>query len=557
MRIYLPIAGLVVLLLFTYACQTPADQHQLTYRITPFQEEGVPKLKVLTTFTPEKDGLTYLDYLNEAWGETNLFNALESVDVPLENVEILKNPDSNRIELKHPKNLDKLQISYVLKQDTEAPLTSEKAYRPIIQPTYFRLFTHHLLMIPHHLNTGPDIPLKVNFIWEVPEDYLINNSFASNEKNQQLSLTSEALGESFFAGGDFRNHTFHLKDNKVVLSLRGQWPSFTDAEISAVLKETLEAQRDFWQDHSQEYFTVSLLPTQEEMGSSMQGTGLTNSFATSASDNGGVSLAMLAWLFNHELMHNWIGHTIQNENEEQQYWFSEGFTEYYAYKNVSLNEIAGFRTADYVKEINKLLKNLQRSPVIDAPNAEINYDNFWSDRAYEKLPYYRGALFAFYLDQKIQKESNGNQSLDDMMRKMLVDAKEKNQKLTHQYFVETVNMFLAEDIQPFFEKHIEQGVPFDFPALFQELGLPFYTPWIRSFDKGFTEDEQRKVISVDVSSKAYKAGVRAGDQIKAIDMYHDPNKEGSLTLLRDGEMLEVSYFPSKELQITQLQEAAN
>ena len=91
------------------------------------------------------------------------------------------------------------------------------------------------------------------------------------------------------------------------LATRGDWVPFSVDEIKGLLKETMENQRNFWEDHSQEYFTVTMQPIFQSNGSSYQGTGLTNSFATSFSNNEFMEIGQMVHLFNHELMHNWIG----------------------------------------------------------------------------------------------------------------------------------------------------------------------------------------------------------------------------------------------------------
>ena len=115
-------------------------------------------------------------------------------------------------------------------------------------------------------------------------------------------------------------------------------------------------QRDFWQDHSQKYFAVTMTPTHQENGSSYQGSGLTNSFATSASNNDNLDPEGLVYLFNHELQHNWTGHTIVNQNEEEQYWFSEGFTDYYTLKNIAKNKISDLDGDYFIKMFNQTIK---------------------------------------------------------------------------------------------------------------------------------------------------------------------------------------------------------
>ena len=239
-----------------------------------------------------------------------------------------------------------------------------------------------------------------------------------------------------------------------------------------------------------------MTPTYKKNGSSYQGSGLTNSFATTASNNDKLDPEGLIYLFNHELFHNWIGHTITNENEEQQYWFSEGFTEYYTIKNIAKNEINGLDKDYYIKKLNEFINVLYTSPVKEAPNSEITYDNFWSSWDYSNLPYKRGALFAFYLDHKIHKDSNGEKSLDNFMLSLKDDAVKNSQKINHEYFLKKVNAFLKEDITPFFDTHIEKGKLYNLHSIFQEFGYEF-NPTTKIYDLGFTFTEDKKSYSRD------------------------------------------------------------
>ena len=124
--------------------------------------------------------------------------------------------------------------------------------------------------------------------------------------------------------------------------------------------------------------------------------------------------------------------------------------DYYTNKNIAKYSVYELDKGYYLDKINEIIRLLYTSPVKEAPNSEINYDNFWKSRDYEKLPYRRGALLAFYLDYKIKKDSNGLQSLDDLMLAIKEDAINSNQKISHDYFITKANTFLKTDIKPFF-----------------------------------------------------------------------------------------------------------
>ncbi|MGW9684017.1 M1 family aminopeptidase [Flagellimonas sp. 2504JD1-5] len=528
--------------------------NDIQYQITSLPEDSIPRLQVVMSFLPSQDGVTVLEYPNAAWGQENLHNAIKHMEIRDVKGEIEVNKDSGWITLKHPKNLSELQFEYVLQQDFPNPITSQKIYRPIIQPEYFHLFSHNLFMMP--LTIGDT--LNVHLDWKgLSANDVVHNSFGNNEKKQTLeAIPRIEFLESIFVGGDFTIEEITIKGNRVYLATRGNWIPFSVDEVKDLLQETLEYQRNFWNDHSQEYFTVTMQPFPLENGSSFQGTGLTNSFATSVSNNDLTQLNQIVYLFNHELMHNWIGHAIHNDNEEEQYWFSEGFTEYYTFKNIAKNGINDMSTSYFIQEINRTIRNLHASPVFMAPNAEINYDNFWANPDYSKLPYYRGAVFAFVLDQQIRSRTNNTKNLDDVMSQILHDAKNNGQKVTHNYFVNVVKEYLGAEFEDYFNQHIEHGVPMPLVELFSSLNLDF-TRESEIYELGFQLSEDKKeVLSVMEDSNAYKNGLRPGDKIMSRSIWHgNIDKKVELGILKEGEQQKLAFYPVKMAPVPQIIES--
>ena len=542
----------VLLATFLFSCnQKP--KADICYTITPVKVDSVSQLKIHMSIQTDTSGVTTLSFPNEAWGEENLYNTLG--EMRLLNVEgvVEKDADSSRIVLMHPKDTEQLEFEYFLKQDFEGELSTRAVYRPVINQDYFHLFSHNMFMVPENARDRLDISLD----WTgFPKEYTIHNSFGSQEREQLLKhMDKELFGSAIFVGGDFKVLSGEIHGNQISLATRGEWIPFQEEDVFQVLEQTLTCQRNFWNDHSQEYFTVTMQPFPQETGSSFQGTGLTNSFATSISNNDFTDIEQLVYLFNHELMHNWIGHTIKNENEEEQYWFSEGFTEYYTFKNIAANKINGLSGAFYIHEINRTIRDLYASPVAEAPNADINYENFWGNRDYSKLPYWRGAVFAFYLDQKIRETSKGKQSLDDVMHQIYKDAKAKDQKLTHAYFIKVMQEFLGDDFEAFFQKHIEEGTKVDLYGLFDELRLE-YDPMNDIYELGFEFTEDRKEIqSVVEGSAAWNAGLREGDEVFSRSIWQGSiDHEVELGVKRDGKTLKFAFYPIKKAMVPQLKE---
>ncbi|MBT8321467.1 MAG: hypothetical protein KJO90_07345, partial [Eudoraea sp.] len=408
--------------------------------------DSIPLLKVQMQLEGDASGSTKFAFSDEAWGEEDLFNTLAEVRLVSPKggaVEI--NKDSSWLLVNHKGKSGPLVLEYILTQDFSLEEQPQESYRPIIQPDYFHLFSHSFFVVPETWENDPQSIRQLELTWQgFPEDYVIHNSFGSRERKQQINdISLEEFHSAIFVGGDFRIQEGEIKGNRVVLAARGDWIPFKEAEVFNVLIQTLEAQRSFWQDHSQKYFTVTLRPMFMERGSSFQGTGLTNSFACSITNNEHTDIEQLIYLFNHELQHNWTGQTIKNDNEEEQYWFSEGFTEYYTFKNVGKYEIGGLDDSFFIDQLNGTIRNLYSSPVVAAPNSDINYENFWANPDYGKLPYYRGAVYAFLLDNWIVQNSGGEKNLDQLMRELLRDASEEGQKIEHGYWNSKLDQYLG------------------------------------------------------------------------------------------------------------------
>lgn len=411
MRNFIILNFLFVLLSCFYCRGQEEVLNQIAYQVQPDFEQKILDVQFHRS-TDEKGELTLI-YENESMGEINLFNCLQNVEVsPQAKIEFVK--DSSLIKIKGKPN-QQYKISYNIVKDYKQKPLNRYRYRPIIDSTYFHILGTKLLVYPDNLFEKPTTKTNLKIQWIFKDKKAVFHSSFGFDKIQNLKVSQNDLHNSFFVGGDFRRYSFSYKGKPVYFVSRGKWKTFTDQEAFEVLKKTVENQHDFWNDSLAHPFSVSLIPTYEEGYHSVGGSALSNSFISFVSNNKETSKELLTWLYNHELMHKWIFGAIQIEEDVKQYWFSEGFTEYYAYK--LMFKYDQLTLEEYINTLNKeILIPHGKDSYANTPNSEMTFQNYWSNhRELAKLPYRRGLLYAFLIDNQIKKQSNFTKSLDDLM----------------------------------------------------------------------------------------------------------------------------------------------
>ena len=377
---------------------------------------------------------------------------------------------------------------------------------------------------------------QVNLEWkDFPEDWTIHNSFATGQNKQQLIWKDSLWLEAIFLGGKFRQHTIHVEDDPIHIAMRGDW-QFSDEEYVDLLKKVIVQQRKFWNDYEFPYFTVTLIPFMEEdQGYSFQGSGLRNAFSLQATPN--TELSNFEYLFNHEMMHEWIGGQIKTaEPEEFRYWFSEGFTDYFTFINMRENGLLDEQ--GYIDAMNDVIQKYYALPTRTVTNQELG-ENFHSDyQNYGKLGYHRGCLFATHVDWKIRQDSKGKKTLKDAMQTMLNICKKEKVQMSDGLFIEVMNRYLKNSIQPDLEKYIIEGnlIPLENWMLGNNTIVKNET--VDVFDIGFDFDKSKtakKIIGLKEDSNAYKAGIREGQPLKGYGLHFGQmNQEAEIVVEVEG-----------------------
>lgn len=443
-------------------------QQDIAYEVN-YIADSLPRIEVAFNWESDSRGYVKLKFENNSWGDADIYDCIADLNVHPAPESIQIDRDSSLIVVKALPD-QAYDIKYTIVQDFKAPLKNHHRYRPLINETYFHLLGMRLFMMPTDLYPQEEARARVRVSWvAMPKGRLFHSSFGP-DLEQEFQVTREELYASFFVGGDFRRYEFTFQDKPVYFLTRGNWVSLDEKQVLEILKEVISSQHSFWKAPMADRFSVTLIPTAEKKGYSIGGSGLTDSFISFASNNRETTLTLMTWLYNHELLHKWLGRTIKNENEVAQYWFSEGFTDYYAYKLMLRNGRIDFSA--YIALFNmEIVAPHYANPdgVSTTPNNALTFETYWTQYGvYGKLPYRRGCLYAFYLDNQIKRHSRGTKSLDDLMHDLLKRAEaDPGFRLCESTFLEALSAFDIPGYKDQFQRYINKGELIDFQG-----GLP-------------------------------------------------------------------------------------
>lgn len=371
--------------------------------------------------------------------------------------------DSSRITIKRTeKNAPTIQVHYDIFSPTVGDaVTRTNSSAPLLQPDYLHIRGYSLFLIPLNYK---NFDVEVN--WKkIPKGWKIQNSFSANTKQQKFKSTNrEDWRRTNWIAGDFRQYKANVFGKPVCFAVRGTW-NFEDTTLFNIILKTVKTQREQWNDRDIDFYSVSLIPyrlparpSEWDKESLCMGNGLYQSFVTYADES--VLLDDFIDLFNHEMMHEWIGGRIDEGNATASInmrWFVEGFTEYFALRN---RWKSGFMTeTEFFSEINEeYFTRLYASPNAELPNLEAE-SRRWESYELERIAYLRGCIAAIYFDMAIRQRSNNKKNLFNVLNDLMDYTYGTDRNLTDSYdfFVETLAEYYGEDPTQWLNQHIDQG----------------------------------------------------------------------------------------------------
>jgi predicted metalloprotease with PDZ domain len=210
-------------------------------------------------------------------------------------------------------------------------------------------------------------------------------------------------------------------------------------------------------------------------------------------------------------------------------WFAEGTTDYYAKMNTYRG---GLHDPSWLlNELAQQIQQLQGSSSRRAVTLEEACRRTWesSGFGYGDLDYYnKGLVAGLLLDASIRQATQGQKSLDDVMRLMYDRYRLPKPGYEEDGIRLAINEVAGKDLSPIYNRILRstQEVPYE---QLSGIGLRLLAPGATYTETGFAT-VAGKVW--DLTQEAYDAGLRRGDEVLGATL---STKTAELAVRRDGE----------------------
>ncbi|MET0373608.1 MAG: hypothetical protein ABW128_05045 [Rhizorhabdus sp.] len=424
--------------------------------------------------------------------------------------------------------------------------------RPVIRPDWFYAVGNALFAYPA---TRADAP--ATFDWSGPAAIRFASDLehlaGRSRKASRAGTVSDMLESVVIGGRDLR--VFPARGGTGIrVATVGRY-AFTPEQLDALARRVIGVERTFWRADAQAPFLVTAAPiVGSPTAMSFGGTGRGDAFALWVDQR--APLDRMKWLLAHEYFHTWnvaqLGRMPDDRaSRPAHYWFSEGFTDYYA--RALMVRAGVISPAEFVSQWNEMLAAYAGSPARTMDGAHASAA-FWDSYAAEKIPYQRGAMLAAMWNMQLLKASDSAANLDTIIRAQLTAARSSEQQATALF--RTVAKRGGLDISADEDRYLNRG---DLIVLPPDTFGPCATiisekrpTFSRGFDAEATASGGNVARGVDPGLPAYAAGLRDGMTILERTEGEPDNALVPYALLVDdgGRRRTIRYLPQGHGQVT-------
>lgn len=284
----------------------------------------------------------------------------------------------------------------------------------------------------------------------------------------------------------------------------------------------------------------------------------------------------------HEFFHTWnvkrfrpagiSRYDYSSENYTRSLWVAEGTTSYY--DDLTLARVGLIEVDDYIKRLGNSIEGLRSRPGERVQSLEDSSFDAWikfnrpgPDRDNTTVSFYsKGALASLVLDTEIRSRTNGNKSLDNVMRMLYQRFPLGGPGYTPEDLIAIASAIAGADLNGVFVSYISGTDPLPLEDSLAYLGMELYEkpieqPWDKEDGREPGPDRAylginvgggsagARVSSVLEDGPSFEAGIIADDEILAINERRVDSgsfKNAERTLV-PGDPVEVTLFRREQL----------
>lgn len=531
----------------------PPSPAPVRYVLTPQLSDGaITALKVEVRFRADPSGKTDFGWGGGWAGERNLWQWAR--DFRVAGATTVQETGGGHWRIEAAPDAEVTVTYRIVSAYDHDPTVDDSAQpKPVIRPRWFYAVGNALFGYPADRENAPatfdwaGAPSGIGFASD------LEHLAGRDRKASRSGTVTDALESIVIGGRDLR--TFPAGDGSGVRVATIGSHAFTPEQLDILARRVITIERGFWKADRHAPFLVAAAPiVGNPTTMSFGGTGRGDGFALWIDQR--APLDRMKWLLAHEYFHTWNPAQLGTMPEDRatrpaHYWFSEGFTDYYAR---ALMVRAGLISpAMFAAQWNEMLAGYAGSPVRNMPGPQATAA-FWQDEAAQKLPYQRGAMLAAMWNARLLAVSKGRSNLDTVLKDQFVAARSSKELATGLF-----RLFAARhglNISGDEDRYLARGQTIMLPPGTFGPCAKVVTERRPSFSRGFdaeaTAGAGNVAAGVDPMLPAYQAGLRNGMKILARTEGEPDNAlvPYALSVEDHGQQRTIRYLPQGHEMIT-------
>jgi hypothetical protein len=434
---------IILLSVFTLKAENVPPKDRIDYHLSWDGKTSALKMELLY-HSDERDSTVFIFGNPLAGGQPEIFKILSKIKTA-KGDSVSTNAQERKIIVYHlRKGLKKLslEIDGSLVVGSARALPNE-AFRTTIMSGFFYTLGYQFFM------DMPDTNFKkIGIIWDkwpMNMPYFVSTDPEAKPDELQIIGNNDTEKNSFMLQ---MSNELSIKKQVIkgipnyLLTSKSDTTSGLPKSIIPFMTHFIPQVRDFWNDYEAPFYILSAMPLRNNVESTMTGMALLNGFTIRY--KGPLDEEKIQ-LISHEISHTWIGVRLRYKSKGMENnWFDEGFNDYIAVYNLVRSGL--FKKEAFLDYMNnKNFKPHYSSPVASLPGDSIAA-NFFKSAKFEKIPYRRGLIYAFYLDNQIRIATKGKKSIKEFLLSLYQEnKKEHNRLITAEDFITAVSRFIPKN----------------------------------------------------------------------------------------------------------------